>query len=148
MNADHSITLTRLILAAPEAVWRCWTDPSILPNWFGPEGYSCRTKSIALHQGGYWEFDMIGPDGKIWPNRHDYDLYDAPRRIEFRMSDPAAERHHATVMVTLVPEANGTRVTQVMTFPTAEERDAVVQFGAIELGQTTLAKLGVYAAKL
>ena len=67
---DQTLTLTRLIPAPPEKVWRCWTDPALLPRWFGPEGFTCQTKEIDLRPGGLWRFDMIGPDGKIWANRH------------------------------------------------------------------------------
>lgn len=145
MTQDRTITLTRLIMASPAIVWRCWTDPAILPQWFGPKGHSCQTKSIDLRQGGHWEFDMFGPKGEIWANRHEYSLYDQPNRIEFAMMDPTAGQVHAEVTVTLTPEAGGTRVTQVMTFPDAAIRQAVVEFGAIELGQTTLDKLAAIA---
>jgi len=148
MTNDRTIVLTRFIKAPPETVWRCWTDPTILPQWFGPEGYSCRTKQIDLRQGGLWQFDMIGPDGKVWPNRHQYTLFDAPHRIEFTMFDDADGTEHSWVVVTLVSEAGGTRLTQTMTMPTAAIRDQVVAFGAVELGQTTMAKLARFAEAL
>jgi uncharacterized protein YndB with AHSA1/START domain len=145
---DRSITLSRLIRATPEKVWQCWTDPAILPKWFGPEGYHCVTKEIDLRQGGLWRFDMIGPDGKVWPNRHDFRLYDRPNRIEFTLSDDTDGPEHAQVTVTLAPEQGGTRVIQVMVFPSTAIRKAVVDFGAIELGQTTLDKLAAQAEPL
>ena len=83
MSADRQIILTRLIAAPAAKIWQCWTDPAILPRWFGPEGYSCVTKAIDLRQGGAWTFDMIGPDGKVWINRHRYTLLDPPKRLEF-----------------------------------------------------------------
>ena len=148
MTEDRSITLTRLIQARPEVVWKCWTDPAILPEWFGPKGHSCRTKSIDLRPGGSWRFDMLGPKGEVWANRHDIKLYDPPKRIEFVLSDDSGGEPHAWVTVTLEPEADGTRVTQVMVFPDVAIRQAVVDFGAIELGQTTLDKLAARAEAL
>jgi uncharacterized protein YndB with AHSA1/START domain len=145
MMNDRSITLTRLIQANPERVWQCWTDPEILPKWFGPKGHTCVTKEIDLREGGRWRFDMIGPDGTVWPNRHDFKLYDRPNRIEFVLSDDSDGSEHAQVTVTLTPENGGTRVIQRMVFPTAAIRKAVVDFGAIELGQTTMDKLAAVA---
>ena len=84
---DRQIVLTRLIAAPAEMVWRCWSDPAILPKWFGPEGSHCVPKAIALREGGEWSFDMIGPDGTVWVNRHRYKLWRAPERIEFLMDD-------------------------------------------------------------
>lgn len=145
---DRQITLTRLIAAPPEAVWRCWTDPEILPKWFGPEGYSCITKEIDLREGGLWRFDMIGPDGKIWLNRHRYTLSEPPKRLEFLLDADDDTTEPMAVVVALAPEADGTRITQVMTFPTAEMCRGALAFGADRLGQTTLAKLDAAAQRL
>ena len=145
---DRQIILTRLIAAPPEKIWQCWTDPAILPRWFGPEGYHCTTKIIDLRQGGQWIFDMIGPDGKVWANRHRYTLSDPPKRLEFLMDDGDDADVPMQVVVELVPEAGGTRITQTMTFPTAEMRQGALAFGADKLGQTTLAKLAAEAARL
>ncbi len=148
MSEDRSITLTRLIKASPEKVWQCWTDPAILPQWFGPKGYNCVTKEIDLRQGGVWRFDMIGPDGTVWPNRHDFRLYDRPNRIEFVLSDDGDDGSHAQVTVMLTPEAGGTRVIQRMVFPSAAICKAAVDFGAVALGQTTMDKLAAEAERL
>ena len=34
----ESLVLTRIYPAAPEKVWRAWTDPQALKRWFGPGG--------------------------------------------------------------------------------------------------------------
>ena len=52
------------------------------------------------------------------------------------------------VTVTLVPEAGGTRITQVMVFSDAADFAMARQIGAEALGQTTLAKLEALAVKL
>lgn len=145
MSGGRTILLTRVIHATPARIWQCWTDPALLPQWFGPEGHSCVTREIDLREGGYWLFDMIGPMGEVYPNLHRYDLYDRDRRIEYRLFDPKADDLHAEVVVTLTPVEGGCRVTMEMTFPSTAIRDAVVNFGAVELGQTTLAKLAATA---
>ena len=145
---DRQITLTRLIAAPPEKLWQCWTDPAILPQWFGPEGYSCQTKEIDLRQGGQWRFDMIGPDGTVWINRHRYTLYDPPKRLEFLMDDGDDSDEPMRVVVVLEAEPSGTRITQVMTFPSVEACQGAKAFGAEELGQTTYAKLEAMALSL
>ncbi len=138
---DRQITLSRLIAAPPAKVWAAWTDPDLLPRWFGPQGYTCHTIDIDLRQDGHWLFDMIGPDGKVWPNRHRYTLSDPPHRLEFLLdgNDDAAPAFE--VVVTLIPERDGTRLTQTITFPDTAARAAADAFGATELGLTTLAKL-------
>jgi uncharacterized protein YndB with AHSA1/START domain len=145
---DRQIILTRLIAAPVAKVWQCWTDPAMLPRWFGPEGYSCVTKEIDLRQGGLWRFDMTGPDGKIWANRHRYTLFDPFKRLEFLLDGDDDSVPPMEVVVVLEAEADGTRITQIMTFPSVEMCQAALAFGADLLGQTTLAKLEAAARKL
>lgn len=144
----RQITLTRFIAAAPEAVWRCWTDPTILPNWFGPQGFSCKTKDIDLTAGGQWRFDMLGPDGTIYANRHRYHIMERPNHIAFLLDADDDASAPFQVEVTLDPEQAGTRITQVMTFPTAQMREGALAYGADRLGQTTLDKLSRAASEL
>ena len=141
----RSILLTRVIKVTPEKLWRCWTDPALLPQWFGPVGHHCITKEIDLRQGGHWLFDMIGPKGEVYPNLHGYTLYDPPKRLDYTLSDPNQTEPHAHVAVTLTPVEGGTRITMEMSFASQAIRDAVVNFGAVELGQTTLDKLAELA---
>lgn len=138
---DRIINLSRFIAAPPAKVWAAWTDPALLPRWFGPEGFSCRTKEIELREGGHWRFDMIGPDGKVWPNRHRYTLMEPHHRIVFLMDDDGDAHPPYEVTVTLEPQGGGTRLTQTILFPDATARAAAEGFGAVELGKTTLAKL-------
>lgn len=148
MQDCKQIVLTRLIPAPAAAIWRCWTDPAILPDWFGPEGHSCVTKDIDLREGGQWCFDMIGPDGTVWVNRHRYTLSVPQERLEFLMDDGDDAVEPIRVVVVLSPEAGGTRITQTMTFPTVEMCQGALGFGADRLGQTTLAKLEAAALEL
>ena len=147
-RANRTLTLTHVIAAPPAKVWRCWTDPALLPRWFGPAGYSCSTKSIDLRQGGQWVFDMTGPDGTVWPNRHRYRLMRPMDRIEFLMDDGEGSGDPAEIVVMLTPEGQGTRQDYVMTFPTEAMKKGAEAFGAVELGQTTMAKLAALAEAL
>ncbi len=141
MMQDRTMTLERLIHATPELVWRAWTDPEMLPKWFGPAGYTCRTKEIDLRTGGLWRFDMIGPDGTVWPNRHHALTYHPHDRINFLLDDDTDGAGPMQVTVTLTPQGSCTLLTQTVIFPSAAACQGAKNFGAVELGQTTLAKL-------
>ena len=145
---DRQIELRRVIAAPPQAVWRCWTDPEILPLWFGPEGYSCKTKEIDLRVGGQWRFDMIAPDGTVFVNRHRYDVMDMPSRIAFRMDADQDDDVPILVVVTLQAHAAGCEIVQLMTLPSAEHRAGALAYGADRLGLQTLAKLAARAEAL
>jgi uncharacterized protein YndB with AHSA1/START domain len=143
--AARQMTVTRLIAAPPATVLRCWTDPAILPKWFGPEGFTCHTKEIDLREGGLWRFDMVG-HGQTWANRHRYSVMRADR-IEFLL-DADTDAAPMRVEVTLTPEGAGTRLTQTITFPDAAGRVAAEGYGAPAKGLETLAKLAAFAERL
>lgn len=141
----RQMTISRIIKAPAATILRCWTDPAILPKWFGPEGYTCTTKEIDLREGGVWRFDMVG-EGRTWPNRHRYQVM-REDRIEFLM-DADAEGAPMEVVVVLTPEAGGTRITQTITFPDAAGREAAKGYGAEAKGLETLGKLAAVAERL
>ena len=48
-----TFTLDRTYDAAPEEVWRAWTDPELRPRWFhGPEGWQVLERKLDLRVGG------------------------------------------------------------------------------------------------
>lgn len=145
---DRQITISRVVAASPAKVWTCWTDPSLMPRWFGPDGFSCQTKEINLVQGGLWRFDMIGPDGKVWPNRHRITLYAPTSRIEFLMDGDDDSQPPMEVEVTLEPVPEGTLLTQTITMATAAAKQGALGFGADKLGLQTMGKLAALAATL
>jgi len=89
-----------------------------LPKWWGPNGFSCQTKEIDLKVGGQWRFDMIAPDGTVFPNRHRFTTHIPAARLEFLMDADDDATEPMQVEITLTPEAGGTRVTQTILFPT------------------------------
>ncbi len=139
--AERTMVLERVIRAPRQLVWGAWMNPETLPQWWGPEGFSCRTKRIDLRAGGEWVFDMIGPDGKIFPNHHLYGEVRAEDRLGYTLLWGENGPKHADAWA-LFEEADGaTKVTLGMVFCTEAEFQQAKGFGAVELGQQTLGKL-------
>lgn len=139
--ADRTMVLERVIKAPVAVVWVAWMNPETLPQWWGPDGYSCRTTRIDLRTGGEWVFDMIAPDGTVFPNHHRYGLVEPERRIEYTLLWGENGPKHADARATFEDLGGATRVTLSMTLITAEEYEAALRFGAVELGLQTLGKL-------
>ena len=59
-----SLTLTRRFPVAPEKVWRAWTDPQALKQWFGPGGpQPVALAELDLRVGGRFRIAFGGPQG-------------------------------------------------------------------------------------
>jgi len=144
-TADREIVLTRDFDAPRELVWEAYTDERHLPHWFGPNGFTITMHSIDVRPGGMWRYIMHGPDGRDWTNRQVYQEVVRPERLVYLHGEDVDDDPGAFhVTVTLDDLGGRTRVTQRMVFNTRAQRDGVVSFGAIELGQQTMARLAAH----
>ena len=107
--SDRTMVLERVIGAPVALVWGAWMNPETLPQWWGPEGYTCRTTRIDLRAGGEWVFDMIGPDGKVWPNHHRYGLVEPLKRIEYTLHWGDNGPKHADAWAEFVDQGDRTQ---------------------------------------
>lgn len=139
--ARRTMVIERVIRAPRAVVWDTWMNPETLPQWWGPDGFSCRTTRIDLRAGGEWVFDMIAPDGTVFPNHHRYGEVRPEERIGYTLLWGENGPKHADAWASFedVPEA--TKVTLGMVFSTDAEFEDARGFGAVELGQQTLGKL-------
>lgn len=69
--------------APRELVFRAWTDPKHLAQWWGPNGFSTTTSAFDLRPGGVWRFVMHGPDGRDYENRVTFDEVVPPERLVY-----------------------------------------------------------------
>lgn len=139
--AERCMVLERVIKAPRPVVWGAWLNNDSLPQWWGPEGFSCRTKRIDLRAGGEWVFDMIGPDGTVFPNHHRYGEILPEDRLHYTLHWGENGPKHADAWARFEDQDGATKVTLGMVFNTAEEFRDAKGFGAVELGLQTLGKL-------
>jgi uncharacterized protein YndB with AHSA1/START domain len=141
---------TRTFAAPPALVWSAWTDPERVSRWWGPDGFTTTTAEWDLRPGGRWIFTMHGPDGSDYPNLVTFDAVEPPTRLAYRhrgdgeiTGDVAFES-----TVSFAEIEGGTRVTMTLRFPDLAARDRVVaEFGALEGGRQTLARLAALLAE-
>jgi uncharacterized protein YndB with AHSA1/START domain len=152
MNAEldpsRIIGLDRLIDAPRELVFAALSDARHLDAWWGPDGFTNETHALTFEVGGLWHYTMHGPDGKDWPNWIRYTEITAPSRIAYEHGGELGEPAHFNGLITLDEEGGKTRITLTLIFPNEEAKQAVVEFGAVEGGQQTLAKLDRFVGTL
>jgi len=67
--ADRSLVVSRVFNAPIDLVWRMWTDPEHIKNWWGPNGFTNTIYKMDVKSGGEWDFIMHGPDGTDYKNK-------------------------------------------------------------------------------
>jgi uncharacterized protein YndB with AHSA1/START domain len=141
-----TITMEREFAAPPEAVFGAYRDPDALKEWYGPDGFSITVIAMDFRVGGQFRFTMHGPDGTDYPNRIMYrDIVPGARLAYLHDSGIDNDARGFEVLVTFAPAGAGrTLLTMRSTFPSVEARNAVMKFGAVELGKQTVEKLAAY----
>lgn len=139
--AERTILMQRIIKAPVQVVWGAWMNAESLPKWWGPDGFSCRTSRIDLKSGGEWVFDMIAPDGTVFPNHHRYGAVIPETRLDYTLHWGENGPKHADAWAAFDDVGGATLVTLGMVMATAKEYHEAKGFGAVELGLQTLGKL-------
>ena len=149
-SLDREIVLSRVFDAPRELVFSAWTKEEHLSKWFGPKGFTTKTRECDVRVGGRWRFDMIGPDGKVWDSRIVFLEIKAPELIVYDHSaDKDDDEHRFRVTITFDEQGDKkTVVTMRSLLSTKEQRAATIGFGAVELGYTTLDKLAEHVRQM
>jgi uncharacterized protein YndB with AHSA1/START domain len=146
-SSDREASHIRVYQAPRELVWKAWTDPKHLVNWFGPAGFKNTFHQFDLRPGGVWLFTMHGPDGTDYENKVVFLEIEKPYRLVYDHGDgknPPLFR--TTVTLTEVPGMTILNMRGV--FQSVEAFEAVKKNGAMEGGRQTLDKLGEELKKM
>lgn len=66
-TAKHELTITRLIDAPRDRLYRAWTEPELLKQWFAPRPYTTKEADLDVRTGGSNHIVMCDPDGNEMP---------------------------------------------------------------------------------
>ena len=129
----HALTLTRLINAPREKVYRAWTEPEIMKRWFAPAPFTTPVVEVDVRPGGASYILMRGPDGKDYPNRGVYLEVVKNERIvttdAYTSAWVPSEKPFMTLVLTFEDEGGKTRYTARALHWTAEDRKAHEEMG-------------------
>lgn len=62
------LELRREVDVSPQLVWRAWTEPELLKQWFTPAPWKTTACELDLRPGGIFRTVMQGPDGQAFEN--------------------------------------------------------------------------------
>lgn len=71
-TARHELVLMREIDAPREKIFRAWTDPELLKQWFCPKPWGVSHAELDVRTGGSSVIVMNGPNGEVVDNRGVY----------------------------------------------------------------------------
>ena len=129
MTDPRDLTLTRDIAATPAQLFRCWTEPALIRQWFCPPPWAVSHAEMDVRPGGASLVVMRGPDGQEMPNPGVYLEVVPNRRLvatdAYIRAWVPSEKPFLTLILTFDDLGDGrTRYTAVARHWTAADRDA------------------------
>lgn len=82
-DPDFSLRIERVLRAPRAQVWRCWTEPELLRQWFCPRPWGVSHAELDVRPSGRSFVMMQGPGGEQVPNAGVYLAVEPGRRLVF-----------------------------------------------------------------
>ena len=131
--SDLELVLTRLIDAPRSKLFRAWTDPELLKQWFVPRPWTVARAEVDVRPGGANLIVMRNPEGQEFPNRGVYLEVVPDRRLVFTDAYTSAwqpsQRPFMTATITFDDEAGETRYTARVVHWSVADREAHEKMG-------------------
>ena len=134
--ADRELVITRLIDAPREKVFKAWTTPELLVQWFTPKPWQTVRAETDVRPGGSSLIVMRGPDGTEFPNRGVYLEVIPNEKLVFTDAYTDAwkpsDKPFMTGILTFEDEGGKTRYTARVVHWTVADREAHEKMGFLE----------------
>lgn len=142
----RDLVVTRTFDAPTELVWKAWTDPEHVKQWWGPKGFTSPVARMDVREGGTSLVCMRSPDGHDLYNTWAYRKIVPMKLIEFIM-DWADEDGNRIDPVTIgLPPDMPRDVRQAVTFKGVGDNKTeltVTEFGYTSDQMFDLSKAGL-----
>ncbi len=130
---ERELVITRFINAPREKLYRAWTEPELLMQWFAPQPWTTSKVEIDVRPGGASLLVMRSPEGDEYPNRGVYlEVVENERIVTtdaYTIAWEPSEKPFMTLILTFEEEGDGTRYTARALHWTVADREEHEKMG-------------------
>ncbi|AOJ90200.1 polyketide cyclase [Burkholderia sp. MSMB0856] len=149
----HDLVITRTLRAPRQALWRAWTDPELLKEWWCPKPWTTEVRAFDLRPGGAFHTFMRGPDGGTSDNPGCFLEIVSEARIAFTSMLTGGWRPQVpwlgfTAVITMADDPAGCRYEARVMHPDAATRERHEALGFFEGWNICIRQLDEFAAAL
>jgi uncharacterized protein YndB with AHSA1/START domain len=143
----HEIQITRSFDAPRELVYRAFTDPDAVRQWWGQGDSETVVDRLEARAGGQWRFVERSGDGSEHGFHGVYHEATAPERIVYTFEWEGMPGHVLLETVTFEEQDGKTRMTDTSVFQSVADRDGMLQSGMESGAAEAFDRLDQYLAK-
>jgi len=147
-QGEREIRIERVFASPRDRVFAVYTDPALIPEWWGPRGTTTIVDRMEVRPGGAWRFIAQDCDGSQTAFRGEYREVSAPERIVQTFEWEGLPGHVSVETATFEDLGDRTRVVTVSVFDTTEDRDGMIDSGMENGLQETYERLDELLARL
>jgi uncharacterized protein YndB with AHSA1/START domain len=125
--------ITQEFPAPREIIFKIFTEPMIIPQWWGPRYLTTTVDKQELIPGGSWRFVQRDTEGNVHCFHGVYHEIDTDNRMVYTFEYEGTPGHVILETVTFEDIDGGTRITEQAVFQSVADRDEMVQAG-MEVG--------------
>ncbi len=130
---ELAYNMTMIFDAPRPLVWKVYTDPALVPRWWGPKRLTTSVDKMDVRVGGLWRYIQQDADGNEYAFNGVYKEVDATQRLTYTFEFEGAPGHIMTETITFEDLPDGkTKVASRSTVDTLEALEGIVQSGMEE----------------
>ena len=135
----REIRMERIFDAPRELVWKVWTNPDLIPKWWGPKTLVTTVDEMDLRPGGRWRFLQRDPNGMEYAFNGVYREIVPPERIVATFNfEPIGPGHELVEVVTFEEQDGKTKMTSKALYNTIEDLEGMLKSGMEEGANETM----------
>ena len=129
-QGDRELVIERRFAGTPEIVFELMTDPSLIPEWWGPKSETVVVDEMDVRVGGRWRFLSTSTEGTKYAFSGEYrEVVPAARIVQTFCCEPIPEFVSLEDGTLSADGDGGTLFRVVVSFDTPEGRDGMIASG-------------------
>lgn len=131
----QDIVITRVFDAPRDVVFKAYTDPTLISQWWGGSLLTTEVDRMEVRPGGLWRYTTSRDDGTVYGFKGVYHDVVAPEQLIYTFEfEPGGPGHLQLVTDTFTEVDGRTKFVGFAVFQSVEDRDAWIPSGGLDAG--------------
>lgn len=132
-KGTQNVVISRIFNAPRELVFKTYTDPATVPDWWGPKRYTTTVDQMDVKKGGIWRYIQRDAEGNVFAFNGVYHEVGSPERLinTFEVESFPGFIGLVTILFEELPDGR-TKFTETTVYQSTEAREGMIKAGMSE----------------